>query len=1786
MLQHSSTMLLLFASMLAWLSLCAAQSPSNNTFPPSPVDLPPYGVYPSILILPGNVSVLTPTIFQFRRLDISGAPFTPDPNAAALVARFTDTAMDGSLGVRWMQTPLVWDADHEAYCALVTFRLRLGNNTNNNSTNTTTTTPTTALRPGAGSGQFSLRIRQSYRRPGLLAHAAGTPFAPVLLHWQLSLDGGVTFSPRMVNTQVLSAAALVGTVSRPVPQAPVRLIVPPSLHNALHPWAPFPSQTPRPDQIGGPPIPAITPRMWVLLRSSGGNRIELTLQSSTSANASNPGYRPIDLASIEGPGQAEHTTRSDSSVDDFIAALRQRAQSEPAAATQVQLRLRFSLQPNPAETFDPTAMVDHIGVVQTASAGTVSLGVTSPDLSRLYSEAHRRYNASGFAVAYTVNQSPGSYVSTNPLPALVGVFLHVSMDGGATFHGPLDAGADFALQQTAPARIAYLYPGRLDDFGWTFAHHSAKLLLEDHYSSALQSTHFENVALGMTGRAALVKLMQEGQFDLVLMCSSGFYEVAKSIAQDPEALPSMTHLVVFAQSGEVVSQEQLVLPSAVLGSLRMHLATAEQYLARYLAGIVAGGYAAEKGESRIGYVAAFQAADVLVQLNAFVLGVRRQCPSCLVFTKIIQSWGNPYQERECARSFIEMGFRIIAHHTDNKDAMLAVEAAANAGVDVVGIGSNSNMLPIFVGERVLTAPYYVWTDVHQYHIQNYLDRVILNQRNDPYTNWKLLARETPASPMATEPPEARNGSMSYVGNLASGSAALAPLSRLVPRSTRVMLEKARAAAMRASNLGVQTLYCGPMRDSEGTLRLADSASCLSAADIGAMDWFVEGVSYLGNFAAPPPEHEQNRIAPLARAVMYTFLFTIVVATLVLSVYVQVYRAHPVLKASSPNFLQIVLLGALLVLLSGAMLGVDEDIASQRSLDSLCIAVPCFLSLGFMLLYGALFIRLWRVLYIIQMPRANRGAMNTTAVRAGSAPNSGLSNAASSKPAAPSQGSALHSAEKPPQKPVHEVVALPPRVIFSHGRRLSDSSLAGLLMGFCAPALAVLLTWGIGPHRPTWTITVHLRDADGFPRQSTSSCSGPYADRYWAALECLAVLMLVGGLVLAYRARNVPSRFSESKWLGLCMVNLLQVLLVLVPLQFLLDTATPTALYILRGCTITLTVALLLIFLFAPKLLLMHSQKLKASKCLTSIMGRCIPSSALPSSSAGAHGFNTSTAGAAAGRGLINRGGSVASSVGHQANTNSNLGATSSLALLSANGATFKPSGQRHSGSGPAGVATADSLLFKDGRDSAMGFRDGRDSAMGFRDGRESALGDVEMQALTHLQYAVATQGNAAGPRSPESPVPPATSTPSVGAAAAPPAAPHLYAIGASHRKSAQLQPSSDPLTLAMKALVSSGYANTSPRRGAAAATPHDDEMDEDMSSLNLANKVRPHHMQAGSHSSMPYATRSIDGSLEHSVDQSPAGAPLTANNNKLQPLSSAAEQQQQQQQQPFMSPLSIGLHQHVHVHLYHPSNGFLPSPQQQQSVVLPQRSSGGSLVAQPNGAGAAPMQSPSGGGSRSIGPVFAAWPSPGVDVALQSQSQQHRDRRGGHGGFGGATLSALGLPAADEVSRQGFGRGSSILESASSMRRRGDVDLESSDIDLNMQARLGHPRMRGSLDLDDLMHHQSPSNSAVHNRHHSLSALHTPPAPLASCLDEATVQACATVAAAMDAPATVAAALEDAAPAAAPAAPSASSPLPAPSSSSSAPPLNVSAVPSSLSSSSSAPPQSNPEEIARPSSQP
>ncbi len=145
-----------------------------------------------------------------------------------------------------------------------------------------------------------------------------------------------------------------------------------------------------------------------------------------------------------------------------------------------------------------------------------------------------------------------------------------------------------------------------------------------------------------------------------------------------------------------------------------HNAFADIYQGRYLAGVAAGmklNQMIEEGKitadkAVIGYVGAFNYAEVVSGMTSFYLGARSICPSAIMKVTYTNSWFDIALEREAALNLINNGCVLISQHADSEGAPKACEEKGVPNVayniSTISMGPNTAL----ISSKIDWSPYF------------------------------------------------------------------------------------------------------------------------------------------------------------------------------------------------------------------------------------------------------------------------------------------------------------------------------------------------------------------------------------------------------------------------------------------------------------------------------------------------------------------------------------------------------------------------------------------------------------------------------------------------------------------------------------------------------------------------------------------------------------------------------------------------------------------------------------------------------------------------------------------------------------------------------------------------------------------------------------------------------------------------------------------------------------------------------------------------------------------------
>ena len=323
-------------------------------------------------------------------------------------------------------------------------------------------------------------------------------------------------------------------------------------------------------------------------------------------------------------------------------------------------------------------------------------------------------------------------------------------------------------------KVGFVYVGPIGDHGWTYAHDQGRLAVEAALGDQVETVYVENVPEGADAERAIERLARQGA-GLIFTTSFGYMDPTIKVAKRfPDV--KFEHATGYKQSENVAS-----------------------YNARFHEGrYVIGQIAAQMSESGIaGYIASFPIPEVVMGINAFILGAQTINPDFKLKVVWVNTWFDPGKEADAAKVLIGQGADIITQHTDSTAPLQIAEEQG-----VLGFGQASDMIH-FAPKAQLTAIIDEWGP---YYVER--AQAVLDGTWESGDTWE---------------------------GMAAGTVVMAPYTNM-PDEVAAMA--ADTAAKIAS--GELNPFAGPVYMQDGTLAVAEG-EVMDDGTLAGINWYVQGV---------------------------------------------------------------------------------------------------------------------------------------------------------------------------------------------------------------------------------------------------------------------------------------------------------------------------------------------------------------------------------------------------------------------------------------------------------------------------------------------------------------------------------------------------------------------------------------------------------------------------------------------------------------------------------------------------------------------------------------------------------------------------------------------------------------------------------------------------------------------------------------------------------------------------------------------------------------------------------
>jgi basic membrane protein A len=239
----------------------------------------------------------------------------------------------------------------------------------------------------------------------------------------------------------------------------------------------------------------------------------------------------------------------------------------------------------------------------------------------------------------------------------------------------------------AKVKACFIYVGPIGDFGWSYQHHQGALAAQKELGGEeqVELAYLESVPEGADAERALERFARSG-CNIIFTTSFGYMDATNKVAgKFPDV--KFEHATGFKREH----------PNVATYNSKFHEG-------RYVQGVIA---AKMSKAGTAGYIASFPIPEVVLGINAFMLGAQSVNPDFKVKVVWANTWFDPGKEADAAKALIDQGADIITQHTDSTAPM---QVAAERGIKA--FGQASDMIN-FGKETQLTSivdnwgPYYV-----------------------------------------------------------------------------------------------------------------------------------------------------------------------------------------------------------------------------------------------------------------------------------------------------------------------------------------------------------------------------------------------------------------------------------------------------------------------------------------------------------------------------------------------------------------------------------------------------------------------------------------------------------------------------------------------------------------------------------------------------------------------------------------------------------------------------------------------------------------------------------------------------------------------------------------------------------------------------------------------------------------------------------------------------------------------------------------------------------------------
>jgi len=322
-------------------------------------------------------------------------------------------------------------------------------------------------------------------------------------------------------------------------------------------------------------------------------------------------------------------------------------------------------------------------------------------------------------------------------------------------------------------KIGFIYVGPVGDYGWSHQHDVGRKAIEKAFGDKVETTFVESVPESDAERP-IEQLARTGH-KLIFTTSFGFMDATlKVAAKFPDV--KFEHATGFKTTDNVATYNS-----------RFHEG-------RYVIGQIA---AKMSKTGTAGYIGSFPVPEVVLGINAFMLGAQSVNPDFKLKVIWVNTWHDPGKEADAAKTLFDQGVDIISQHTDSPAPL---QIAEERGMH--GFGQASDQIR-FAPKAQLTAIIDNWGTYYIERTQAVLDGT-----------WKTHA---------------------VWGGMKDGHVVMAPYTNM-PDDVVKMAQETEAKI----KSGELNPFAGPIYKQDGT-EFIPAGQVIDDATLLGMNWYVKGV---------------------------------------------------------------------------------------------------------------------------------------------------------------------------------------------------------------------------------------------------------------------------------------------------------------------------------------------------------------------------------------------------------------------------------------------------------------------------------------------------------------------------------------------------------------------------------------------------------------------------------------------------------------------------------------------------------------------------------------------------------------------------------------------------------------------------------------------------------------------------------------------------------------------------------------------------------------------------------